>query len=79
MSTLRCLFGLGESLYSKLACAQTHGFHRDQKEIDDAEFKMFYKSFFKDFNADPIAWQHFTGDSGDGVSFKALLFLPGQL
>ena len=40
---------------------------------------MFYKSFFKDFNADPIAWQHFTGDSGDGVSFKGLIFLPGKL
>lgn len=39
---------------------------------------MFYKATFKD-NEDPLAWHHFSGDSGSGVSFKAIIFLPNKL
>ncbi|TFK75925.1 HSP90-domain-containing protein [Pluteus cervinus] len=51
---------------------------RDPKLIDDAEYVVFYNSFFKDFNR-PIAWHHFSGDSGSGVSFKAMVYLPSKL
>lgn len=45
---------------------------------DVAEYRIFYQTYFKDFK-DPLGWTHFSADSGDGVSFKAILYLPGQL
>ncbi|KAF5388243.1 hypothetical protein D9615_000400 [Tricholomella constricta] len=51
---------------------------RDSKNISDEEYTSFYNAFFKDFTK-PLAWHHFSGDSGDGVSFKAILYLPGQI
>ncbi|EIN10746.1 heat shock protein Hsp90 [Punctularia strigosozonata HHB-11173 SS5] len=51
---------------------------RDPKEVEDDEYKFFYYSTFKDFEP-PIAWSHFSGDSGSGVAFKAILYLPGKL
>jgi len=52
---------------------------RDPKNISTNEYQMFYKSYFIDFSADPIAWNHFSGDLGSGVSFRALLYVPGTL
>ncbi|KAG5646569.1 hypothetical protein DXG03_002872 [Asterophora parasitica] len=44
------------------------------------EYQSFYSAFFKDFSdTKPLAWHHFAGDSGDGVSFKAILYLPGKI
>ncbi|KXN90242.1 Endoplasmin [Leucoagaricus sp. SymC.cos] len=51
---------------------------RDPKTVSDEEYQAFYKSFFKDYEA-PLAWQHFSGDSGSGVSFKAILYIPSKL
>lgn len=42
------------------------------------EYSLFYSAFFKDFSK-PLAWHHFSGDSGSGVSFKAILYLPAKL
>lgn len=42
------------------------------------EYRMFYQSTFKDFN-DPLAWHHFSGDSDDGIAFKAIVFIPSAL
>ncbi|KAF9009082.1 Hsp90 protein-domain-containing protein [Cyathus striatus] len=42
------------------------------------EYNLFYNAFFKDFSK-PLAWQHFSGDSGSGASFKAIIFLPSSL
>lgn len=39
---------------------------------------MFYTGFFKDFGR-PLAWTHFSGDSPDGVPFKAIIYLPEKL
>ena len=43
------------------------------------EYKSFYRSFFKELASPPLAWQHFSGDVGDGTAFKALLFFPSKL
>lgn len=51
---------------------------RDPKNITDEEYSLFYSAFFKDFSK-PLAWHHFSGDSGSGVSFKAILYLPAKL
>ncbi|KAF6762628.1 heat shock protein Hsp90 [Ephemerocybe angulata] len=51
---------------------------RDPKNVSDAEYTLFYNSYFKDFKP-PLGWTHFSGDSGDGVGFKAILYLPSQL
>jgi HSP90 family molecular chaperone len=53
-------------------------FVSDSKTVSDEEYETFYKSFFKDYEA-PLAWQHFSGDFGSGVSFKAILFIPSKL
>ncbi|KAK0468346.1 Hsp90 protein-domain-containing protein, partial [Desarmillaria tabescens] len=58
--------------------AQAPLWARDPKTISDEEYKMFYKATFKD-NEEPLAWHHFSGDSGSGVSFKAIIFLPSKL
>lgn len=51
---------------------------RDPKNITDLEYQMFYTGFFKDFGR-PLAWSHFSGDSPDGVPFKAIIYLPEKL
>ncbi|KAL9712700.1 hypothetical protein Ac2012v2_003937 [Leucoagaricus gongylophorus] len=51
---------------------------RDPKTISDEEYKKFYQSFFKEYD-EPLAWQHFSGDSGSGVSFKAIVYIPSKL
>lgn len=50
----------------------------DPKTIGDEEYQAFYKATFKE-SADPLAWHHFSGDSGSGVSFKAIIFVPPKL
>ncbi|KLO10241.1 heat shock protein Hsp90 [Schizopora paradoxa] len=51
---------------------------RDPKDVTEEEYKLFYKGTFKDMD-DPLAWHHFSGDSGSGVSFKAIIYLPATL
>ncbi|KAG6880046.1 hypothetical protein C0992_007363 [Termitomyces sp. T32_za158] len=46
--------------------------------IASPEYTMFFTTFFKDFTR-PLAWQHFSGDSGSGVSFRAIVYLPGKI
>jgi len=42
------------------------------------EYKTFYTSAFKD-DTEPLAWHHFSGDSGSGVSFKSIIYIPGKM
>ncbi|TFK87065.1 heat shock protein Hsp90 [Polyporus arcularius HHB13444] len=51
---------------------------RDPKTVTDEEYENFYQVTYKDFNK-PLAWYHFSGDSGSGVSFRALIYIPAQL
>ena len=51
---------------------------RDPKDITTEEYQLFYQNTFKDFEL-PLAWHHFSGDDGDGVSFKAIVYIPGKL
>ncbi|TDL29384.1 heat shock protein Hsp90 [Rickenella mellea] len=51
---------------------------RDPKNITEEEYDLFYQATFRDFTK-PIAYHHFSGDSGSGVSFKAIVFIPGTL
>ncbi|KAL1722314.1 Hsp90 protein-domain-containing protein [Schizophyllum commune] len=51
---------------------------RDPKEISDEEYKEFYKAFFKD-SEEPMAWDHFSGEAGSGVNFKAIVYLPSKI
>ncbi|KAJ7095368.1 Hsp90 protein-domain-containing protein [Mycena belliarum] len=50
---------------------------RDSKNISDEDYELFYTAFWKDFTK-PLAWQHFSGDSESGVSFKSIIYLPGK-
>ncbi|KZT72468.1 HSP90-domain-containing protein [Daedalea quercina L-15889] len=51
---------------------------RDPKTVSDEEYVNFYQATFKDYQ-EPLAWDHFSGDSGSGVSFKAIIFIPSEL
>lgn len=46
---------------------------RKQSEINDAEYREFYKSFTKDQN-DPIVYTHFVAEGE--VTFKSILYVP---
>ncbi|KAI0322433.1 heat shock protein Hsp90 [Amylostereum chailletii] len=52
---------------------------RDSKNISSFEYELFYQATFKDFAAKPLAWHHFAGDVGSGISFKSIIFIPGKL
>ncbi|KAI0068699.1 HSP90-domain-containing protein [Artomyces pyxidatus] len=52
---------------------------RDPKNVTSVEYGLFYQATFRDFKAQPLAWNHFSGDLGSGVSFKAIIFVPGAL
>ncbi|KAL5508189.1 hypothetical protein ACEPAH_5808 [Sanghuangporus vaninii] len=51
---------------------------RDPKDVTDEEYSLLYQATFRDFTP-PLAWQHFAGDTGSGISFKAVLFIPSRL
>ncbi|KAF9221952.1 HSP90-domain-containing protein [Gyrodon lividus] len=51
---------------------------RDPKTVTDEEYELLYQATFKDFQK-PLAWSHFSADSGDGVSFRALIYVPSHL
>jgi len=46
---------------------------RPSKEVEDDEYKAFYKSFSKESD-DPMAYIHFTAEGE--VTFKSILFVP---
>ncbi|KAJ7068255.1 Hsp90 protein-domain-containing protein [Mycena amicta] len=50
---------------------------RDPKNATDEDYELFYTAFWKDYTK-PLSWQHFSGDSESGTSFKAILYLPGK-
>lgn len=50
----------------------------DPKTVTDEEYGLLYQATFKDFQK-PLTWTHFAGDSGDGVSFRALIYVPSRL
>ncbi|EIW76098.1 cation-transporting ATPase [Coniophora puteana RWD-64-598 SS2] len=51
---------------------------RDPKEVSEEEYNLLYKATFKDLQ-EPLAHHHFTGDTGSGVSFRALIYVPSKL
>ncbi|KAJ3488685.1 hypothetical protein NLI96_g2656 [Meripilus lineatus] len=51
---------------------------KDPKTVTEEEYIGFYQSTFKDYEK-PLAWHHFSGDSGSGVSYKAILYIPSRL
>ena len=58
--------------------AHSDALRRDPKDVTDEEYTLLYQATFRDF-AGPLAWQHFSGDTGSGVSFKAIIFVPSRL
>ncbi|KAK8849475.1 hypothetical protein IAR55_004808 [Kwoniella newhampshirensis] len=52
---------------------------REPKEVSDEEYIEFYKAVSKDPAAEPLGWSQFKGDTGSGVSFRAIMYIPSQL
>ncbi|KAI6119360.1 Hsp90 protein-domain-containing protein [Pisolithus croceorrhizus] len=57
---------------------QSWTLNSDPKTVSDEEYHLLYQATFKDFRK-PLAWSHFTGDSGSGVSFRAIIYVPSYL
>lgn len=53
--------------------------NRDSKNISSVEYELFYQATFRELTDKPLGWNHFSGDVGSGVSFRALLYIPGKL
>ncbi|KAI0824788.1 heat shock protein Hsp90 [Trametes gibbosa] len=51
---------------------------RDPKTVTDEEYEAFYQATYKDYQK-PLAWYHFAGDSGSGVSFRSIIYVPSRL
>jgi heat shock protein beta len=62
--------------------------------VKDQEYRDFYKGVSKDDNAETLGWAHFKvsfrsrvlepeltwqGDTGSGVSYRAIMYIPAQL
>ncbi|WWC73468.1 uncharacterized protein I206_107438 [Kwoniella pini CBS 10737] len=52
---------------------------RDPKEVSEEEYKAFYQAVSKDDKEVPLGWSHFKGDTGSGVSFRAIIYVPSTL
>ncbi|OCF61751.1 cation-transporting ATPase [Kwoniella mangroviensis CBS 10435] len=52
---------------------------RDPKEVSDEEYKAFYQAVSKDDQGEPLGWSHFKGDTGSGVSFRTIMYIPSSL
>lgn len=52
---------------------------REPKEVEEAEYRDFFTALAKDPQAETLGWSHFKGDTGDGVSFRAIMYIPYQL
>ncbi|ORY34940.1 putative cation-transporting ATPase [Naematelia encephala] len=52
---------------------------REPKEVTDEEYREFYKAVAKDESAETLGWSHFKGDTGSGVSYRAIMYLPAKL
>lgn len=48
---------------------------RPKDEIEESEYKEFYKSISKDYR-DPLAWTHFKAEGE--IDFKAILYIPAE-
>ena len=48
---------------------------RESKDVDDDEYRNFYKSISKDYS-DPLTWIHFRAEGE--VEFKSILFVPSE-
>lgn len=73
LKTKRVLVGKWEHINS-----QPPLWMRDPKTVSDEEYELLYQATFKDFRK-PLAWSHFTGDSGSGVSFRAMIYIPSHI
>ncbi|RXK36361.1 cation-transporting ATPase [Tremella mesenterica] len=52
---------------------------REPKDVTDEEYREFYKAVAKDPKAETLGWSHFKGDTGSGVSYRGIMYIPAQL
>lgn len=52
---------------------------RDPKDISEAEYREFYQALDPTPDAETSGWTHWKGDSGSGVSFRAMMYIPAKL
>lgn len=45
----------------------------------EEEYREFYKAVAKDPSAQTLGWSHFKGDTGSGVSYRSIMYIPATL
>lgn len=52
---------------------------KEPKSISDDEYRAFYEALDPTPGAETAGWTHWKGDSGSGVSFRAMMYIPAKL
>ncbi|WVR08263.1 hypothetical protein IAU60_005310 [Kwoniella sp. DSM 27419] len=52
---------------------------REPKDVSEQEYRQFYKAVTKDESSETLGWAHFKGDTGSGVSFRSIMYIPASL
>jgi heat shock protein beta len=70
--------GEGEHRWVKLNKKQPL-WMRDPKSVSEQEYKDFYAALDPSPDAETAGWTHWKGDSGAGVSYRAMMYIPAKL
>ncbi|KAJ9108865.1 hypothetical protein QFC21_000185 [Naganishia friedmannii] len=52
---------------------------KDPKSVTEQEYREFYAALDPAPDAKTAGWTHWKGDSGSGVSFRAMMYIPAKL
>lgn len=52
---------------------------KEPKSVSDDEYRAFYQALDATPGAETSGWTHWKGDSGSGVSFRAMMYIPAKL
>lgn len=62
-----------------LSAFEANAYGREPKEVEETEYRDFFTALAKDPQAETLGWSHFKGDTGDGVSFRTIMYIPSEL
>ncbi|KAJ9107871.1 hypothetical protein QFC19_002777 [Naganishia cerealis] len=52
---------------------------KEPKAVAEQEYRDFYKALDPTSDGETSGWTHWKGDSGSGVSFRAMMYIPAKL
>ncbi|KAH8090583.1 putative cation-transporting ATPase [Filobasidium floriforme] len=52
---------------------------QEPKKVSEEEYRDFYKTLTSSEDAETLGWAHWKGDTGSGVSFRAMMYVPSAV